>query len=254
MLLLNSSYWIPFANGIVPACGYSLNKSTSGGLTSPAALAYNNTDRSVLIKMTQQERSQRTRAQLLESARVCFSQDGYASASIARICEHAGVSKGAFYHHFPSKQALFLELLQVWLETLDASFIADKAPSQSSSESFKAMARHAGQLFPQASGQFPLYLEFMQRAVHDPAVWERTLEPFQSYQKHFAGLIRTGIARGDIKEISPGIAARAIVALAVGLLLQAALEPEGEDWSEITHTCMQMLLAGIEIPNEGEDS
>ena len=204
--------------------------------------------------MTQQERSQRTRAQLLESARVCFSRDGYASASIARICEHAGVSKGAFYHHFPSKQALFLELLQVWLETLDASFIADEVPSQSSSESFKAMARHAGQLFPQASGQIPLYLEFMQRAVHDPAAWERTLEPFQSYQKQFEGLIRTGIARGDLKEVSPGTAARAIVALAVGLLLQAALEPEGEDWSKTTHDCMLMLLTGIETRKEGEDS
>lgn len=204
--------------------------------------------------MTQQERSQRTRTQLLESARICFSRDGYASASIARICEHAGVSKGAFYHHFPSKQALFLELLQVWLEALDASYIVGEAPFQSSSESFKTMARHAGTLFPQASGQIPLYLEFMQRAVHDPVVWERTLEPFQRYQAQFAGLVRTGIAQGDLKATSPDTAARAIVALAVGLLLQAALEPEGEDWSQTTHDCMLMLLTGIETRKQGEDS
>ena len=65
-----------------------------------------------------------TRASLLEAALRHFASQGYNAASIDQICTDAGVSKGAFYHHFPSKQAMFLELLKAWLGTIDAGFAA----------------------------------------------------------------------------------------------------------------------------------
>ena len=44
-----------------------------------------------------------------------FAARGYEQTSVAGICAEAGVSKGAFYHHFQSKQELFNLLLQDWL-------------------------------------------------------------------------------------------------------------------------------------------
>ena len=70
--------------------------------------------------MISQRRGERTRSRILQAAEDCFAQRGYDAASVAEICRSAGVSKGAFYHHFPSKQALFLELLDRWLAELDA--------------------------------------------------------------------------------------------------------------------------------------
>lgn len=48
-----------------------------------------------------------TREALLKAARAEFGEAGYASTSVGSIAERAGVTKGAFYHHFDSKQQVF---------------------------------------------------------------------------------------------------------------------------------------------------
>ncbi|MEU9982376.1 ScbR family autoregulator-binding transcription factor [Streptomyces sp. NPDC050856] len=56
--------------------------------------------------MARQERAVRTRRAILEAAAAVFDERGYEAATIAEILERAGVTKGALYFHFPSKQAL----------------------------------------------------------------------------------------------------------------------------------------------------
>lgn len=58
-------------------------------------------------RRTQQERSGATTADLLVAARELFATEGYAATSLDAVCVRAGVSKGALYHHFRNKQALF---------------------------------------------------------------------------------------------------------------------------------------------------
>jgi TetR/AcrR family transcriptional repressor of nem operon len=45
-----------------------------------------------------QQRSEETRASILDAAVRCFALSGYDAASVDDICEEAGVSKGAFWH------------------------------------------------------------------------------------------------------------------------------------------------------------
>jgi AcrR family transcriptional regulator len=66
-----------------------------------------------------QARSEKTHKEIMKSAVAEFSRSGYDAASVADICREAGVSKGAFYHHFPSKQKLFLAIMQDWLKGID---------------------------------------------------------------------------------------------------------------------------------------
>jgi AcrR family transcriptional regulator len=47
-----------------------------------------------------------TRDRILQAALTCFLQDGYEQATIARIRERSGVSNGALFHHFRSKEAI----------------------------------------------------------------------------------------------------------------------------------------------------
>jgi AcrR family transcriptional regulator len=59
----------------------------------------------------QQDRSRATRARLLESAIVCLADLGWTASTVAVVAEHAGVSRGAAQHHFPTREALFTAAL-----------------------------------------------------------------------------------------------------------------------------------------------
>lgn len=61
----------------------------------------------VAARRTNDERSTETRRHLLSAARQLFEKHGYAGTAIDDVVRSAGVSKGALYHHFPTKQALF---------------------------------------------------------------------------------------------------------------------------------------------------
>jgi AcrR family transcriptional regulator len=60
----------------------------------------------------QQDRSRATRARLLESAITCLADIGWSGATVSVIAEHAGVSRGATQHHFPTREALFTAALE----------------------------------------------------------------------------------------------------------------------------------------------
>lgn len=61
---------------------------------------------------TQAARSEATRGALVLAARRLFGERGFAGAPLDEVVRDAGVTKGALYHHFPSKEALFLAVFE----------------------------------------------------------------------------------------------------------------------------------------------
>jgi TetR/AcrR family transcriptional regulator, transcriptional repressor for nem operon len=62
------------------------------------------------------------RTRLLEAARDVIRARGFAASSIDDLCKAAGVTKGAFFHHFDTKQALGVAAAQYWAQTTSAFF------------------------------------------------------------------------------------------------------------------------------------
>lgn len=58
-------------------------------------------------RRTQAERSETTTRRILAVARERFARDGYAATSLDAVVAGAGVTKGALYHHFGTKEELF---------------------------------------------------------------------------------------------------------------------------------------------------
>jgi AcrR family transcriptional regulator len=192
-----------------------------------------------------QKRSEVTRTQILEAALICFSKNGFDATGVAEICEVSRVSKGAFYHHFPSKQAVFLCLLHDWLDGLETTLSAITNEYGTVPEAFTKMVGMTQEIFTSASGKIPMFLEFWMQARRDPIVWEATVEPYKHYQSIFANLIKRGIQEGTLQPVDPENVARIIVAFAVGLLLQGALEPDATNWTGVAGDGIQMLVKGM---------
>jgi AcrR family transcriptional regulator len=71
-------------------------------------------------RMTQEERSEKSRQQILDAALKLFSHRGYGATSVRDIAEEAQLSKGNVYHHFPDKEAIFRALIDRYFETISA--------------------------------------------------------------------------------------------------------------------------------------
>jgi TetR/AcrR family transcriptional regulator, transcriptional repressor for nem operon len=64
------------------------------------------------------------RVRLLEAARALVRRKGFAGTSVDELCTAAGVTKGAFFHHFASKEALGVALIDDWTDMTGAMFAA----------------------------------------------------------------------------------------------------------------------------------
>jgi AcrR family transcriptional regulator len=196
-----------------------------------------------------QNRSLQTRQRLLAAALIVFARDGYDHSSVNDICAEAGVSKGAFFHHFPTKQALFLELLDEWLATLDGQLESIRLEDCKVPEALIEMAGLMSTVYLTASGYLPVFLEFWTQASHDPAVWQAVIAPYRRYQSYFTSFIQAGVDEGSLKPVDPVLAARALVAQAIGLLLQGVLDPQGADWASETRRSVELLVQCIQREN-----
>ncbi len=196
--------------------------------------------------MPVQQRGEQTRERILETAAECFARSGYDATGVAEICRRAGVSKGAFYHHFTTKQAVFLELLDTWLGGVDAQLEAIVSEGASVPDGLRSMASFAGFVFAAAGEQLPIFLEFLAKASHDETVWQATIEPYRRYRAYFTDMVEGGIAEGSLRPVDPKVAAHVIVSMAVGMILQGLLAPGEADWGSTLQAGIQVLLEGLE--------
>ena len=192
-----------------------------------------------------QQRAEETRTRILSAAQACFSRSGFAAASVAEICAEAGVTKGAFYYHFSSKQNLFFELLKSWLVVVDSGLETARGQTEIVSDGLVQMAGATRVIFENSVGYLPLFLEFWQQSIRDPQVWEQVKAPYRTYQQYFRRIVDAGVADGSLQVENPAVAANALLGMAVGLILQGLIDPSEADWANIMQDSVRMILQGF---------
>jgi len=193
--------------------------------------------------MTQEERSQETRGRILAAAEQSFAEQGYDTTSVDTICHAAGVSKGAFYHHFPSKSSAFIALLNTWLGALDAQLTSGRVQGGSVPQQVAAMAAGVDEIYRVAGRNWNILLEFWAKAKTDPSVAGSMVEMLRRYQEFFQQTLERGEAEGSIRVGDVPLTATLLLSVVLGLLLQGILDPEGQDWGTTMRRTLAMLMA-----------
>jgi AcrR family transcriptional regulator len=197
--------------------------------------------------MTQQ-RAEETRSHILDAAGELFAARGYDATSVADICAQAGVTKGAFYHHFASKQAVFLELRDRWLAPLEAQLTLARDPSETLPQLLQQVADMARAMFAEAGEdqRQQVFLELLSAARQDPTILPALLTPMHRYREWFAQVISAGIKEGTLRKVDRALAAQVLVSLGFGLIMLSLLDPHGGDWGDIASRAMPLLMQGLE--------
>jgi AcrR family transcriptional regulator len=197
-----------------------------------------------------QTRSVKTRNKIILAARELFARTGYESASVDDICREAGISKGAFYHHFPSKQSVFMELLNEWLAGIEQGLELLRNSQTDAGEGLVRMADILPEILESAEGRLPIFLEFWGYAVRDPKLWKAAVAPYRRYREYFQKILadmQPDSADAREKET----AGLAVMSLAIGLVIQGILDPKAAEWGSVGRESMRMLLEGLRHRQSG---
>jgi AcrR family transcriptional regulator len=147
-------------------------------------------------RRTQAERTESTRAALIEAARRLFAERGYASVATEEIVREAGVTRGALYHHFDGKK----DLLRASYEQIEGEISARFADGITPGAEPLQVLREGAEMFLDAC----LEPEVQQIALLDaPAVlgWEEWRAIGEKYAAGLIeGVLRHGIEIGAIRE------------------------------------------------------
>jgi AcrR family transcriptional regulator len=157
-------------------------------------------------RSTGQPPAGKTRERLVEAARNLLEEGGYAAASVQAIAGKVGVSAGALYRHFPSKAELFVEVFRDAAKR-DLAAIDEAAASGGCIERLEAaVAAHARRALRRRRLAWALLYEPV-----DPLVDAERLVYRRTYCRHMAGLLRQGIAAGELPEQNVEMSAAALV-------------------------------------------
>jgi len=180
--------------------------------------------RSVRTRLTRAESRQRTRDLLTDSAAKVFAERGYHAASVDEIAEDAGFSKGAVYANFPTKEQLFLAVMDRQQQRQEQSFKSMLQPEKPSADAMAELAEVAAPTDPEAWRFGLLTLEFFLYAVRQPELRAELARRFEITRKQLAASLEPHRAGNDKPALTTADLAVIAVAASYGLGVQAVLD------------------------------
>jgi AcrR family transcriptional regulator len=188
-------------------------------------LAYRRYTNTAGMRMTREESKQRTRAAVLAAAREVFARDGFHGATLERVAEQAGFTKGAVYSAFDSKADLFLAVYEARVAERIARVdmaVADWQRIMRTERSWTAALT-----------------EFWVHAGRDPQLRKRFATAHRAWRRALGEMIASAAAaEGRTLPLPAEKVAVAVMALGNGLALELML---GEDHGDLLDVVAEAL-------------
>ncbi|HKF00084.1 MAG TPA: TetR/AcrR family transcriptional regulator [Actinomycetes bacterium] len=189
-------------------------------------------------------RSAETETRLLDGTLACLRERGVAGTTSREIAAAAGVNLAAITYHFGSKDELvahaLLHAVRQWLEPARQALTRDGDPTTRALEAIALLQRS----FTQARELLPAYFEALVRAPHDDALRRGVDELLSELRALLRDQIQEQKQHGQLPGwVEPDAMAALLLALADGIALHSALNPQAVDHDAIAIQAGQLLLA-----------
>lgn len=188
---------------------------------------------------TRAEKKAKTREQLVSAAAAVFARRGFSGASLEEIAEEAGLTRGAYYAHFASKEDLLAAVMTSFVVDMDLSMFDDSRPL---AEQVEAFGDRLAQAVPLVAHGIDLELEVVRLACHNTkvaagvaAAQKREIDALA------ASLERRALETGIALSMNPTDLATAVLALVRGLLIVSLASP-GRVRGDLFATSLRALI------------
>ena len=197
--------------------------------------------------MPSEDLSEERQKQILEAAITEFARHGFHATRMEDIARASGLSKGAVYLYYKSKDAIITALLRTlfaW-ELRGARAIVDTEGS--ATDRLLAMTRMFADELDRMVVAMPILLEFYAVAFRQSTVRDYLSQMYEDFRSPLAALIQQGIDRGEFRAVDAEEVALAWIALTEGLTLLWVVNPRGIAWREQAEAAVHLLLDGLRV-------
>jgi AcrR family transcriptional regulator len=193
---------------------------------------------------TRAEKSAATSAALLSAAAATFAERGFGAATMDEIAERVGLSKGALYYRYKSKEDLFLALLDERCAAYVAELERTLGPEASPGAGWGAFSEQF--LSALRDGSWPrLFFEYVLYASRDPSARQQLVKRTRALRSAFERVIQQQAAHaGTELPIPAADIALAIAALGNGLALERLADPRGVP-DRVFSELPALIIAGV---------
>jgi len=185
--------------------------------------------------------------QILEAAMKVCSEKGYHAARIDDIASAAGLSKGSVYHHFSSKQEVFIGVMEHMLAEV-AEFVEALDGKTRAGDAVRAAMDYMVQILDHQPALIRGLMELYLLGMRDPAFRQRFAAYYDALVSALEKVLAHGIERGELR---PGTNANEVArVLCMGgdglVFINFVLEEDraGADLLALTN----LILTAIEVP------
>jgi AcrR family transcriptional regulator len=194
----------------------------------------------VAVKTLRDRQAEATRQLLVSVARELFTQQGYAATSIEEIIKRAGVARGALYHHFPGKDALFRAVYEQVQTEVATRVVATAVSAQEPWEGVRAGLGAFLDACLEPGFRRIVVLDSVPVLSQD--VWDGGIE-------HNELPMLRGVLTPLVETYLPGVAVEPLVHVALGGLYGAALyiarSPDPAAARAEADTVLDTLIGGL---------
>jgi AcrR family transcriptional regulator len=188
------------------------------------------------------------REQILLEAKHLFIEQGYHGLSMRQIAEAVGVSKAALYYHFRDKEELFLAILEIYLDEIEA--ILDRVQAEGTTCRQQITALVDAILSQPAEQRAVIRLasqEMSQLNVEARQAFKQT------YHKKFIdkiqAILKAGVESGELKPIDTGVATWALLGMMYPYFYPAHSHDVPSS-SNVSRQLLEIYLDGVMGPAE----
>ena len=203
------------------------------------------------VKLSQRRKAE-TRQGLLAAAYRVFAQRGYAQATIDDIAAACGVSKGAVYHHFASKEELFRALLADHGHEVD-EMVAVVARAKSFRDLIRGFVAVWIGHYRDDPLFMPLSLEYRVQATREPWARELVAAFYAQVRALIGGVLRLGQETAFVRrDLDVDVAARFIFGALDGACLQATIDPDNVGIDGVEDRLTDMISRYVVASGKGD--
>lgn len=146
------------------------------------------------------QKTEKTRASIVEAARDEFITFGYSAGKTDRICKSAGVSRGTLYCYFPTKESLFESVLQEFITAARAELLAQQRKPGEKVKDFLCRALLPVMATIETSNRAQIARLVILESAQFPALAQAYVrEIYQPLLEEFKRFINLAIEEGELK-------------------------------------------------------